>query len=48
MESLSPMDKIEKTRGLTLREIQSVIEEFIFVGQAHKLGLFKELYAKDI
>lgn len=40
------MDKIEKTRGLTLREIQTVIEEFIFVGQAHKLGLFRELYAK--
>ncbi len=30
---------------MNIREIQSAVEEFIFAGQAHKLGLFKELRA---
>ncbi len=31
---------------MKIREIQSAVEEFIFVGQAHKIGLFNELHAK--
>ena len=31
---------------MNIREIQKAVEEFIFAGQAHKLGIFRELYNK--
>ncbi len=32
---------------MELRELQHALEEIIFVGQAHKLGIFRELHTKS-
>lgn len=41
-----PVDWKGKDNILNLRELQSALEEFIFIAQAHKMGVFNELCNK--